>query len=196
MTRPVGRPMANICILLISTSNLLQQAMRSCGWLILMENRNSCSVRHIGHEYQMTDHSSPTWPFPPCFLPMVRMNFSLRTPMAPLAHSIPLSGSDWTHNIIDAPLFLPDGRSILFSAPVQRQSSAPSWVEKLMGITVVHAHGYIPSDWWSVPLAGGEPVRLTHVYSPGLFASLSPDAKYIASYSSSGIFVMDLQGGT
>ncbi len=110
------------------------------------------------------------------------------------AHPIPLLGSDWTHNIIDAPLFLPDGQSILFSAPVQRQSSAPSWVEKIFGVTVVHAHGFIPSDWWSVPLTGGEPVRLTHVYSPGLFASLSPDARYIASYSSSGIFVMNPQG--
>jgi Tol biopolymer transport system component len=106
-----------------------------------------------------------------------------------------LSGSDWKHNIIDAPLFLPDGKTILFSAPVQKQSSVPSWVDKITGVTVVHAHGTIPSDWWSVPLAGGEPVRLTHLYTPGLFADLSPDSKFIASYGSSGIVVMDLQGG-
>jgi hypothetical protein len=68
-------------------------------------------------------------------------------------------------------------------------------MDRLFGVTVAHAHGYIPSDWWSVPLSGGEPARLTRVYSPGLFASLSPDSRVIASYSASGIFVMDLQGG-
>ena len=83
--------------------------------------------------------------------------------------------------------------------PVQRADSNaklwPSWIEKLMGITVAHAHSSIPSDWWTVPLSGGEPTRLTRVYSPGLFASLSPDSRFIASYSASGIFVMNPQGG-
>jgi len=111
------------------------------------------------------------------------------------AHSVPLSGSGWANSIIDAPLFLPDSQTILFSAPIPAQSSAPSWMEKLMRITVVHAHGSIPSDWWSVPLSGGEPTRLTHVYSPGPFASISPDSGFIASYSASGIFVMNPQGG-
>jgi Tol biopolymer transport system component len=111
------------------------------------------------------------------------------------AHTVQLSGSSWVHSIIDAPVFLPDGKSMLFSAPIPAQSSAPSWVNRLLGITVAHAHGYIPSDWWSVPLAGGEPTRLTRVYSPGLFADLSPDSKFIVSYSSSGIFAMDLHGG-
>ena len=112
------------------------------------------------------------------------------------ARAVPLLGPGWTQSIIDAPLFLPDGKSILFSAPLPAQSSAPtSWVDKLFGITVANAHGYIPSDWWSVPLSGSQPARLTRVYTPGLFASLSPDSKFIASYSSSGIFIMDLQGG-
>jgi hypothetical protein len=91
-------------------------------------------------------------------------------------------------------LFLPDGQSILFSTPIRSQSAEPGWLERIMGVTVAHAHGSIPADWWSVPLAGGKPVQLTHVYSPGLFASLSPDSRYIASYSASGIFVMDPQG--
>jgi Tol biopolymer transport system component len=110
-------------------------------------------------------------------------------------HPVPLSGPGWAHSIIDTPVFLPDGKSILFSAPIPAQSSMPSWMDRLFGVTVAHAHGYIPSDWWSVPLSGGEPARLTRVYSPGLFASLSPDSRFIASYSASGIFVMDLRGG-
>jgi Tol biopolymer transport system component len=108
---------------------------------------------------------------------------------------VPLLGSGWMNSFIDAPLFLPDGETILFSGPIPPQGSAPTWIEKIMGITVAHAHGSIPSDWWSVPLTGGEPKRLTHIYSPGLFASLSPDLKYIASYSASGIFVMNPEGG-
>ena len=63
-----------------------------------------------------------------------------------------------------------------------------------LGITVASAHGAIPSDWFSVPLSGSQPTQLTHIQSLSLFASLSPDMKYIASYSVDGIFVMDLNG--
>jgi Tol biopolymer transport system component len=111
------------------------------------------------------------------------------------ARPVPLLGSPWLNSIIDAPMFLPDGNTILFSGPIPLQSSAPNWIEKLLGITVASAHASIPSDWWSVPLAGGEPTRLTHIYSPSLFASLSPDMKYIACYSVvNGVFVMDTEG--
>jgi Tol biopolymer transport system component len=112
------------------------------------------------------------------------------------AHVVPLLGSFWIYNkIIDAPMFLPDGETILFSAPIPLQSSSPSWVERLLGITVASAHPSIPSDWWSVPLTGGEPTRLTHLYSPSLFASLSPDMNYIACYSvTNGVFVMNTTG--
>jgi Tol biopolymer transport system component len=109
--------------------------------------------------------------------------------------AVPLLGSDWMNSFIDTPLFLRGGQTILFSGPIPANSSAPNLIEKIMGITVAHAHGSIPSDWWSVPLSGGDPKRLTHVYSPGLFASPSPDLRYIASDSASGIFVMNTEGG-
>ena len=63
----------------------------------------------------------------------------------------------------------------------------------LMGIQVVKAHE-IPSDWWSVPVAGGAPTRLTQLQTIRLFVSISPDKKHIASLSGEGIFVMDQQG--
>jgi Tol biopolymer transport system component len=111
-------------------------------------------------------------------------------------HVVPLLGSFWiTNGIIDAPMFLPDGQTILFSAPIPLQSSAPGLIERLLGVTVASAHPSIPSDWWSVPLTGGQPTRLTHLYSPSLFASLSPDMKYIACYSvTNGVFVMNTVG--
>lgn len=98
-----------------------------------------------------------------------------------------------TFEIIDAPIFSPDGQSILFSAPQPTQAHQPNWLERLAGIQVASAHS-IPSDWWSVPVTGGTPAQLTNIQTVNLFASLSPDQKHIASLSGEGIFVMDLDG--
>jgi Tol biopolymer transport system component len=95
--------------------------------------------------------------------------------------------------IIDAPLFSPDGQFILFSAPEPSQSYKPSFFERLVRIQVAKAHD-VPSDWWSVPVTGGAPTRLTNLQTINLFASVSPDQNYIASLSGDGIFVMDLNG--
>ncbi len=62
-----------------------------------------------------------------------------------------------------------------------------------MGIEVVKAHN-VPSDWWSVPVVGGVPARLTQLQTINLFASISPDKRHIASLSGEGIFVMNLDG--
>jgi Tol biopolymer transport system component len=108
------------------------------------------------------------------------------------AQEVSLSGA-WTPDIIDAPIFSPDGQSILFSAPIPPQSSAPSWIEKLLGVQVAKAHS-IPSDWWSVPLTGGNVARITNIEATSLFASISPDKRFIASYSGNGLFVMSPDG--
>ncbi|HKY53654.1 MAG TPA: hypothetical protein VJM08_05070, partial [Anaerolineales bacterium] len=93
----------------------------------------------------------------------------------------------------DAPIFSPDGGSILFSAPPPPQAYQPNWLDKLMGVQVAKAHA-IPSDWWSVPVAGGELTRLTQIQTINLFASMSPDQGHIASVSGEGLFVMDWDG--
>jgi hypothetical protein len=64
----------------------------------------------------------------------------------------------------------------------------------LFGITDASADGTIVSDWFSVPLTGGIPKRLTHIQSLGLFARLSPDKTHIASYCAAGIFIMNPDG--
>lgn len=88
---------------------------------------------------------------------------------------------------------LPDGKTILFGAPAPTRSYQPNWFEKLTGIEAAKAHN-IPSDLWSVPITGGVPTQLTHIQTTGLFGSLSPDNKHLASLSAQGIFVMDLDG--
>jgi Tol biopolymer transport system component len=105
---------------------------------------------------------------------------------------IALSGSP-IPEIIDAPLFSPDGHSILFSAPEPSQSYQPNFFDRLLGVQVAKAHS-VPSDWWSVPVTGGVPSRLTNLHTINLFASISPDGEHIASLSGDGIFVMDLDG--
>jgi Tol biopolymer transport system component len=105
---------------------------------------------------------------------------------------IAFSGS-WIPDIIDAPIFSPDGKSILFSAPGPGTSYQPNLADKLMGIRVAEAHN-IPSDWWSVPVSGGAPARLTSIQTINLFAAISPDQEHVASLSGDGIFVMGLDG--
>lgn len=78
----------------------------------------------------------------------------------------------WTPDVIDAPIFSPDGQSILFSTVSPTQSYQPNWFEKLLGVQVARAHT-IPSDWWSVPLTGGVVTQLTDLQVPGLFASIA-----------------------
>lgn len=108
------------------------------------------------------------------------------------SQKVSFSGS-WIPDIIDAPIFSPDGQSILFSTPGPSQSYQPNWFEKVMAVQVAKAHS-IPSDWWSVSIAGGVPTQLTKLQTINLFASLLPDQKQIASLSGDGLFVMDLDG--
>ena len=78
------------------------------------------------------------------------------------AREVVISGS-WNPNIKDAPIFSPDGQSIIFSAATPPLSDQPNWFDKLMGIHIAKADGNIPSDWWSVPIAGGQLTRLTKI---------------------------------
>ena len=93
----------------------------------------------------------------------------------------------------DAPFFSTDDQSILFSGEVPSESYRPNWFEKLVGIRAAKANGK-PSDWWSVPVGGGEITRLTHLQTARLYGSFSPDKKHIVSYGGEEIFVMKPDG--
>lgn len=97
-------------------------------------------------------------------------------------------------DIKDAPIFSADGQSLIFSAEVPTQAYQPNWLDRLMGVTVAKAHSNVPSDWWSIPITGGEMTQLTNIQSMGLFGSRSPDGQFLASYSLNGIFVMRTDG--
>jgi Tol biopolymer transport system component len=105
------------------------------------------------------------------------------------AQVVPMSGAV-VPDIIDAPVFSPDGKTILFSAPSPPRASLPIGLDRLFGVTIVNAHS-VPSEWWSVPVGGGPANQLTNLQFAGLFASLAPDEQHFASYSASGLFVMN-----
>jgi Tol biopolymer transport system component len=108
------------------------------------------------------------------------------------AQEIVMSGTG-VPDIIDAPIFSPDGQSILFSAIVPTKPASSTWLEKLLGVTVASAHT-VPSEWFLVPISGGPSSQLTHVYTTGLYASFSPDGKFMASTSGLGLFAMHPDG--
>ena len=108
------------------------------------------------------------------------------------AHEVVLKGQQLPE-VKDAPIFSPDGQTLIFSAPVEVQAYQPNWLDRLMGVRVAKAHN-VPSDWWSVPVTGGTITQLTNIQTTNLFASFAPDGKHIASHSTSGIFVMKPDG--
>jgi len=107
-------------------------------------------------------------------------------------HEVVLKGQQ-IPEVKDAPIFTPDGQTLLFSAPVPAQAYQPNWMDKLMGVRVAKAHN-VPSDWFSVPVTGGDITQLTNIQTTNLFASFAPDGQHIASHSTSGIFVMKPDG--
>ena len=110
------------------------------------------------------------------------------------AREVIMSGSD-IPDIMDAPIFSSDGGTIIFSGAVPPQAYQPNWFEKLLGVRVAKAHdGGDLSDWWSVPVNGGELARLTNTRLAGLYADISPDNKHIVSFSRDEIFVMNPDG--
>ncbi len=102
---------------------------------------------------------------------------------------------EWIPRYIDAPVFMADGKTVLFSAVSLSESkpAALTWLDQLLGVSAASAHN-IPSDWWSVPVDGGVVTQLTHLQTTALFASILPSQKYIASYSGMGLFVMSPDG--
>ncbi len=94
---------------------------------------------------------------------------------------------------VDAPLFSPDGKTLLFSAVGEPQLPGLSWLDQLTGVQIAEAHN-VPSDWWSVSSDGGKPARLTQINGTGMYADFAPDGQHVAFASITGLFVMQPDG--
>ncbi len=108
---------------------------------------------------------------------------------------------------VDAPLFTLDGQTVIFSAVgAGPAAAAPSarlaWLDLLTGAKAAEAsppawplaHN-VPSDWWSVPVAGGTATRLSNIFDTGMFGDISPDGQYMAYISASGLYALPVAGG-
>lgn len=93
---------------------------------------------------------------------------------------------------VDAHLFTADGTSLVFSMVNPPESEPASWMQRFFGVQTAHAHN-VPSDWYSMPLQGGTPQRLTQLNDLSLSGDISPDGKYLAFISATGLYVMDLE---
>jgi len=119
-------------------------------------------------------------------------NLKIANPDGSNAQEVVLSGPYIPHDKV-APFFSPDGKSIIFSGEVAGESYQPNWFGKMMGIQRAKAEGK-PSDWFSVPVSGGEITQLTHLQTPYLYGSLSPDKKLIVSYGGDELIIMNPDG--
>ena len=94
--------------------------------------------------------------------------------------------------VIDVPIFSPDGEWLYFSASEQSGVSR-TWWEILLGIEVVAAHN-IPSDWWRMLAAGGNLERLTNRDEIGLYGEISTDGETVLFVSTTGLYRMNADG--
>jgi hypothetical protein len=93
---------------------------------------------------------------------------------------------------VDAPIFSPDNQLLYFSAA--EPAVARSWWELLAGVQVAAAHS-LPSDWYRIPVAGGEPERLTEMNAVGLYGRFAPSGPpFFAFVSQTGIYEMAANG--
>jgi Tol biopolymer transport system component len=94
---------------------------------------------------------------------------------------------------VDAHLFSPDGTKIYFSAVNEQPAQPLSWLDRLLGVEIARAHT-LPSDWYTVPVAGGPTERITHLKATGLSGALSPDGNRLAFISDKGLLVVNVDG--
>jgi hypothetical protein len=94
--------------------------------------------------------------------------------------------------IVDAPFFSPDNQYVYFSAIID-QPPPFAWWEKLMGVQAAQAHS-VPSDFFRVSLTDGRTTQITNFLDTGLYGTFSPDGKYIAFISATGLYMMRPDG--
>jgi hypothetical protein len=96
--------------------------------------------------------------------------------------------------VLDMPLFSPDGEMLYFSAPSPEGVPAgPSILDRLAGVSTASAHD-VPSDWFRVTLQGGPAERLTRIGGTGLYGVFSPDGTRMAFITNRGVQAMNPDG--
>ncbi len=99
---------------------------------------------------------------------------------------------------IDSPHFSADGEHIYFGAvPHSTKVDRKLW-EVVLGIQVASAHvdHNLPSDWWRIPVDGGEAEKVTDVKRIISYGSFDVTGETLFYATQNGIFGMDLNGAS
>lgn len=92
---------------------------------------------------------------------------------------------------VASPRFSPDGQTIAFAGSGQLQPAAAeprSWFDWLASVQVAYAHG-LPWDFWTIPVTGGEPTKLTNWATDGAVLSWAPDGQALALMHLGGLYI-------
>lgn len=95
---------------------------------------------------------------------------------------------------VDVPIFSPDNQYIYFTAAPLTSEPFLSWFDRLLGVQVASAHT-LPSDWYRIPLAGGEIEQLTALNGISMYGRFAPDNQPLFAFSSQGgLYTMSVDG--
>ncbi|MGE0539072.1 MAG: TolB family protein [Dehalococcoidia bacterium] len=100
--------------------------------------------------------------------------------------------------VVTHPRFSPDGSTIAFSAATftssgDRRPAGPT-LSSALNAKPIAAHG-LPQDIWLVPVAGGEPTRLTNMLEDEPTVAWSPDGNQLAIIATGGLYDINVAGG-
>ncbi len=97
---------------------------------------------------------------------------------------------------IDSPHFSADGQHIYFGAVPHSTKVERNLWEVIFGIQVASAHvdHNLPSDWWRIPLSGGEAEKVTDVKRIISYGSFDSAGEHLFYATKNGIFSMDPNG--
>lgn len=94
----------------------------------------------------------------------------------------------------DAPLFLPDGSQLYFSAVDLPPDVSLLPLDRLLGVQVAQAHS-VPSDWWRMAVDGErQSERLTAIDKIGLYGDFDDGGRHLYFAAADGVYVMGPDG--
>jgi hypothetical protein len=97
---------------------------------------------------------------------------------------------------VGVPRFSPDGKRIAVSLPESSlgrvdEAGPLAWLSP----PIAYAHGE-PADIWTFDLQGKAGQRLTQLRADDPTPSWSPDGRYLAIWSATGLYLVESTGGT
>jgi len=92
---------------------------------------------------------------------------------------------------ISSPFFSADGAWLYFVVP----TASVSLLDWIVPRALAHGNHDIPSDWWRVPVAGGDAEQITHLDTIVYDGRAHPDGGWFATATREGVLLVDGETG-